>query len=162
VFERKVFQGGNMWNDALREYPLAVNADGSKRVPGAETVKDVASNPDGITFSQKVFQTADVRPLAIAANDGGPYVLPSLENVRNRTYPLALEVYAYVDPTPGTPLDPKLKEFLRYVLSREGQDAVMRDGKWLPLTAALVQEQRKKLDAIVAPIAFDSAQSRHR
>jgi ABC-type phosphate transport system substrate-binding protein len=162
VFERKVFQGGNMWNDALREYPLAVNADGSKRVPGAETVKDVAANQYGITFSQKAFQTADVRPLAIAANDGGPYVLPTLENVRNRTYPLSLEVYAYVDPTPGKPLDPKLKEFLRYVLSREGQDAVMRDGKWLPLTAALVQEQRKKLDAIVAPIAFDSAQSRHR
>jgi ABC-type phosphate transport system substrate-binding protein len=146
VFERKIFSGGNMWNDALREYPLALNADGSKRVPAAEIVKELGANPYGITFGHKAFQSADVKPLAIAAGENGPYVLPSLETVRNRTYPLFLEVYAYVDPTPGKPLDPKLKEFLRYVLSREGQAAVMRDGKWLPLTAALVQEQRKKLE----------------
>ncbi len=160
VFERKVFQGGNMWNDALREYPLAVNADGSKRIPGVEIVKDLAANPYGITFGQKAFQTTDVKPLAVAANDGGPYVLPTLENIRNRRYPLFLEVYAYVDPTPGKPVDPKLKEFLRYVLSREGQEAVMRDGKWLPLTSAVVQEQRRKLDAIVAPIALRSVPGR--
>lgn len=160
VFERKVFQGGNMWNDALREYPLALNADGSKRVPGAETVKGVAADPYGITFSQKAFEAGDVRPLAVAAHDGAPYVVPSLETVRDRTYPLSLEVYAYVDETPGKPLDPKVKEFLRYVLSREGQQAVMRDGKWLPLTAVLVQEQRKKLDAIASPVAFGSAPQR--
>ncbi len=157
VFERKVFQGGNMWNDSLREYPLALNPDGSKRIPDTEIVKDISANPYGITFSQKAFQTPDVRPVAIAATDSGPYVLPTLESVRNRTYPLSLEIYAYVDPTPGKPLDPKIKEFLRYILSREGQEAVMRDGKWLPLTVSMVQEQRKKLDAIVAPIALRSA-----
>ena len=47
---------------------------------------------------------------------------------------------------PGKPLDPKIKEYLRYILSREGQDAVQRDGKYLPLTAQVVREQLKKLD----------------
>jgi len=55
-------------------------------------------------------------------------------------------VYFYVDKAPGKPLDPKVKEFIRYVLSREGQDAVQKDGKYLPLTGALVVEQLKKLE----------------
>ncbi|TMA20960.1 MAG: phosphate ABC transporter substrate-binding protein, partial [Deltaproteobacteria bacterium] len=43
-------------------------------------------------------------------------------------------------------LEPNVKEFLRYVLSQEGQAEVQRDGKYLPLTAAIVREQLKKLD----------------
>ncbi len=42
-------------------------------------------------------------------------------------------------------MDENVKEFLRYVLSQEGQTDVMRDGKYLPLTAAVVREQLKKL-----------------
>ena len=153
VLERKVLEGGNMWNDSMREHPLAIGPDGARTVPGAELVKAVAADPYGITFSQAEFGTSDVNLLPIGGS-AWPAVLPSLASVRNRTYPLSLEVYAYLDPTPGKPLDPKLKEFLRYVLSREGQEAVQRDGKWLPLTAALVQDQRKKLDAIVAPVTL--------
>ena len=47
---------------------------------------------------------------------------------------------------PGRPLDPKVREFMRYVLSREGQDAVQRDAKYLPLPAHVVREQLRKLD----------------
>jgi phosphate transport system substrate-binding protein len=43
-------------------------------------------------------------------------------------------------------LDPKLKPFLRYVLSREGQETVARNCSYLPLTATVVREQLKKLD----------------
>ena len=43
-------------------------------------------------------------------------------------------------------MEPRLKEYLRYILSRQGQDAVQRDGKYLPLTAEVVREQLKKLD----------------
>jgi phosphate transport system substrate-binding protein len=43
-------------------------------------------------------------------------------------------------------MDPKVKESLRYVLSQEGQAGVMRDGKYLPLTADMVREQLKKLE----------------
>ena len=46
----------------------------------------------------------------------------------------------------GEPLDPAVKEYVRYVLSREGQRAVMEDGKWLPLTAEVVRKQLAKLD----------------
>ena len=44
------------------------------------------------------------------------------------------------------PVDPKVKEFLRYILSSEGQTQVMRDGKYLPLTADTVRAQLKLLE----------------
>ena len=68
------------------------------------------------------------------------------QTLRDRSYPLPDEVYFYVDRAPGRPLDPKVREFMRYVLSREGQDAVQRDAKYLPLPANVVREQLRKLD----------------
>ena len=55
-------------------------------------------------------------------------------------------MYAYLDASSAAQLDPKVREFMRFVLSREGQDAVMRDGKYLPLTAEVVRRELKKLD----------------
>ena len=83
--------------------------------------------------------------VAVAEKEGGPYVQMSIETVQNRTYPLYAEEYLYFNRKPGTPVDPKLREFLRYVLSQEGQQEVMRDGKFLPLTAAAAREQLQKL-----------------
>ena len=69
----------------------------------------------------------------------------TIETVQDRSYPLAGEEYFYLDRKPGQPLGSTLEEFLRYVLSRDGQQEVMRDGKFLPLTAKVVHEQLKKL-----------------
>ncbi len=57
-----------------------------------------------------------------------------------------MEVNIYLDREPGKPIDPKVREFLRYILSREGQDAVQRNAKYLPLPAHVVRAQLKKLD----------------
>ena len=46
---------------------------------------------------------------------------------------------------PGTKMDPKVREFIRFVLSQEGQELVQKDGKYLPLTADVVREELKKL-----------------
>ena len=66
--------------------------------------------------------------------------------MQNRSFPLIRDVYYYLKREKGKPIDPKLKEFLRYILSREGPDAVQRDGKYLPLTAEVAREQMRKLD----------------
>ena len=71
-------------------------------------------------------------------------------SVADRSYPLARSAYIYL--APDTPTgdraapDPKLREFLRYVLSREGQEQVVRDTTMLPLTLKFLLEQRRKLD----------------
>ena len=51
---------------------------------------------------------------------------------------------------PGKPLDPKVYEFIRFVLSRQGQELVQRDGKYLPLTAAIAAHQMRLLDEMEA------------
>jgi phosphate transport system substrate-binding protein len=66
----------------------------------------------------------------------------------NRSYPLSRDAYTYtyVNRAPGQPLEPRPREFLRYVLSREGQEIVAKNGNYLPLPAAFAAEQLKKLE----------------
>jgi phosphate transport system substrate-binding protein len=87
-----------------------------------------------------------LKPISLAPRDGGPYIDPTRENFQNRTYPLTRSIFIYLNRPPGKPIDPNSKEFLRYILSREGQEAVQREGKYLPLTAEVAREQLKKLD----------------
>ena len=87
-----------------------------------------------------------MKRLAIAPKAGGAPVAHTIENIQSRRYPLFNEAYFYTSVKPGAKMDPLVKEFLRYILSREGQEAVQRDGKYLPLTAEVVREQIKKLE----------------
>jgi len=87
----------------------------------------------------------EIKPIALAETDGGPYVMPGKSSFQDRSYPLARNIYIYLNRAPGHALDPKLHEFLRYVLSREGQEILARDGNYLPLTAQVVREQLAKL-----------------
>jgi phosphate transport system substrate-binding protein len=107
---------------------------------------DLANDPFGIGYSGAMFLNPATKTLAIAERQGASAVPLTIETVQNRTYPMLLEVYYYLDREPGKPVDPKLKEFLRFALSREGQEAIAKDGKYLPLTKAAVDEQLKKLE----------------
>ena len=59
-------------------------------------------------------------------------------------YPLARFLYVYVNRAPGKPLDPVVREFLRFVFSKEGQEIVVKDG-YYPLPAKVVQEELAKI-----------------
>jgi phosphate transport system substrate-binding protein len=153
-FQIKVFNGGDKWNPNYRQYV----EDGTKMVAeGAigETgsirymlVQELARNKYGIAWAgiPHAAGVPEVKVLALAAREGGPYVTPTWETVQDRTYPLSRSVFIYINRAPGKPLEPKQREFLRYVLSREGQDAVVRNANYLPLTAETVSEERQKLD----------------
>jgi len=146
TFERLVFQGGAKWNEQLVEFTNYKNAGGSTELEAKQVVDAVAQDPLGIGYSSIAFLTPGTKALAIAARGSDKYVELNLQTLRSREYPLADEVYFYVRRDPGRPLDPKVKEYLRYVLSREGQDAVQKDGKYLPLPARIVAEQLKRLE----------------
>jgi len=146
TFERLVFQGGGKWNEHLTEFTNYKNKDGTTELEAKQVQDAVSKDPYGIGFSTVAYQTPQTKPVAIAARGSKEFHELNLQNLRARRYPLYDEVYFYLDRKPGEKLDPKVREFVRYVLSREGQDAVQKDGKYLPLTAEVVQAQLKKLD----------------
>jgi phosphate transport system substrate-binding protein len=146
TFERLVFEGGGKWNEQLVEFTNYKNADGSTELEAKQVQDAVSKDPYAIGYSSVAYQTPQTKALAIARRGSASYAELNLQTLRSHDYPLFDEVYFYIDRTPGKPVDAKVKEFTRYVLSREGQEAVQRDGKYLPLPADVVREQLKKLD----------------
>lgn len=155
-FSDKVLGGSDKWNEKLRIYANyaspASGGEGSsmgfgrlKRGLNEDLVKErygiaYVGAPVGPNLPPQL------KLLEVAETAAGPYYAYTLDNLRSRRYPLYDEMYAYGDASTGKALDPKVREFLRFILSREGQEAVMRDGKYLPLTAEVVSRELKKLD----------------
>lgn len=151
-FELNVFHGGTKWNPNYREY---VESGGREIAPGdagpALSIKhmlsELAKNQYGIAYTGMQYgrTVPEIKAIALAAKDGGPYVEPTKQSFQNRSYPLARSIFIYLNRPPGKPLDAKINEFLRYILSRQGQQDVARSGAYLPLTADVVQSQIRKL-----------------
>ena len=120
--------------------------DEVKEQPGsASVVQGVTEDVAGIGYSGIGYRTSGVKPLALSLRDGEPAVESTAENVYNGTYPLARFLYIYVNKAPGQPLAPLVREFLKFVLSKEGQEIVVKDG-YLPLPASVAMEERKKIE----------------
>ena len=111
------------WGALMHVHGTCVNPDGSK-CPGYPRIK--------------------VLPISRSAD--APAIAPTADSVANRSYPLARDAYIYVNKSPGRPLDPKVREFLRFILSREGQQIILHGGPYSPLPAAVVRDQLKKLE----------------
>jgi phosphate transport system substrate-binding protein len=112
--------------------------DDVKEQPGSSAVvQAVASDKFAMGYSGIGYKTADVRAVPLAAKADKPAVEAVLENAYSGSYPLSRFLTIYVNKKPGAELDPLRREFLRYVLSKEGQADVIKDG-YYPLTAAMV------------------------
>ena len=156
-FSEKVMKGSNKWNEQMKEYSnktRAASRSGEGKDfatllgAGEQMTAEVAKDRYGITYTGILYRNPGVKTVALASASGGPFVAPTLETVQDRSYPLTREVYYYTNRAVGKTIDPLVKEYLRFVLSREGQEAVQRDGKYLPLTAGIVREQLRKLDEV--------------
>jgi phosphate transport system substrate-binding protein len=119
--------------------------DTVKEQPGsASVVLGVTEDKAGMGYSGIGYKTSGVKALALANKDGEAAYEPSYENVLSGKYPLGRMLYVYVAKEPNKPLPPVVKEFLTYVLSKEGQEVVVKDG-YLPLTAAVADKQHALL-----------------
>lgn len=120
-----------------------------KEQPGSSgVVQGVASDLYGIGYSGIGYRTSGVRALPLAGRDGVLYA-PSVENCHNGRYPLARFLFLYVNKAPGQPLAPLTLEFLRYVLSREGQEVVVRTG-YFPLSPVMSATIRQSIEHLPA------------
>lgn len=145
--ERLIFKGGDKWNEELKEYAHDETPAGATKLSTQSLLEDLSNDKYGIAYSNRGYAAQDkVKQIAVSDKPNGPFVEMTIETVQNPTYPLFEEEYFYLNRNPGQPIDPKIKEFLRYVLSRQGQTEVMRDGKFLPLTEAVVREHLKKIE----------------
>jgi phosphate transport system substrate-binding protein len=93
----------------------------------SSAVQAVAVDRNGIAFAPTFFRCLGVRTVPLIGADGQPY-LPTGPHCRDGRYPLAREFYIYLNKAPGKPLDAATTEFLRFVLSRDGQQTMIESG----------------------------------
>lgn len=140
IFRMLAFSRHQDWAPGLHEFrdaagPPAIDA-------GEQIVRAVADDPEGIGIANVHYLVPGVRILPIAPRSGAAPVTPSRATVADRTYPLTRSVYAVFGAGRSTAATPEVREFLRFILSREGQDEISRVGSYLPLTPARAASQR--------------------
>jgi phosphate transport system substrate-binding protein len=120
--------------------------DTVKEQPGsAAVINGVANDKGAIGYSGIGYKTADVRAIPLAKKADSLFVEPTFENALAGKYPLGRALYIYVAKKPHEPLPPQIREFLKFVLSKEGQEIVVKDG-FGPLSVKLIDEQLKILE----------------
>src|SRR5258708_7097469 len=149
-FQLRVLHNCDKWNPNYREYvetgsKMIGDDDKSAQLGGLQhMLKDeLARDRYGIAWTvvPQANKVPGLKPIALAVRAGGPYVVPSKATFHDRSSPLVRNLYIYLNRKPGTPVDPKLREFLRYVLSRDCQEAILALRNYLPLPAATVRGQ---------------------
>lgn len=116
--------------------------DSINEQPGsASVVQGVAESINGIGYTGIGYGTSGVRAVPI----GNPPVPPNRETAASGEYPLARLLYVTVNKHPNRPLPPLEREFFKMVLSKQGQEVVVRDG-YIPLPAAVVERFRAELE----------------
>ncbi|MDE2347457.1 MAG: substrate-binding domain-containing protein, partial [Gammaproteobacteria bacterium] len=113
------------WRDGIRYSPTVF-----------PIAAQVASDPDGLGYSGLAFLDASVKLVPLQRDPGGPFVPPTYGAVASAAYPLSRLVYLNLDRKPGQALAPALEQFLRFIVSRDGQQLVLDQGIYLPLRAA--------------------------
>ena len=150
-----ILGGSDKWNERLRIYANFVGSEGgSGSNMGFGRLKrglndDLAQDRFGIAYVGSPVGAnlaPELKLVEVSRQPGGPYYAYTIENLRERRYPLFDEIYAYTDGGSGAAVDPKVREYLRFIVSREGQQCVQRDGKYLPLTAEVSRAQLRKLE----------------
>lgn len=114
--------------------------------PGsASVVQSVSASLNAIGYSGIGYTTAGIRALPLSAKGAGNYVEASTENALSGKYPLARFLYVYVNKAPNKPLAPLEKEFIKMVLSKAGQQVVIKDG-YIPVPAKVAKAELAKLE----------------
>ena len=145
-FDKIVLSGSSKWNAELKDFDNGRDAKGEVINAGVYVLRALADDPYGIAYANLMYANSDIKALPLARAEGGPYIEPTRENVWQHAYPITRYTTVVLNRAPGQQVDPKVKEFLRYILSRDGMAAVVRDGAYLPLTEELIEQQLRKLE----------------
>ncbi|MGH7333193.1 MAG: PstS family phosphate ABC transporter substrate-binding protein [Candidatus Rokuibacteriota bacterium] len=131
-FKEHTLKNGD-FKDSVKEQP------GSAAVVQGVTVDRYALGYSGIGYA-----TAGVRAVPLTDKEGGKCVEATAENSYSGAYPLARFLYVYINKAPGKQLDPLTREFVKLMVSKEGQEVVVKDG-YFPIPAAIAKEELAKV-----------------
>jgi phosphate transport system substrate-binding protein len=144
------------WNGFEEFIRQRVLSKGDRRGEWREDVKfeklvfpvagNVANDRYGVGYSGAAYIDAAVKMIPLAANAGDEPVAATYENVALATYPLSRLIFFNVNKAPGKPLTPAIDEFLRFVLSKEGQQVVLDHASYIPLRGWQAKTSRMLID----------------
>jgi phosphate transport system substrate-binding protein len=131
-FKEHILKNGD-YKDAVKEQP------GSASVVQGVTVDRYAIGYSGIGYA-----TAGVRAVPLAEKAGAACVDATADNAYAGKYPLARFLYVYVNKAPNKSLDPLMREFVRFMFTKQGQEAVIKDG-YFPVPSSIAKEELAKV-----------------
>mgnify|MGYP003297148589 CR=1 FL=1 len=131
-FKEHVMKNGD-YKDTVKEQP------GSAAVVQGVTVDRYAAGYSGIGYA-----TAGVRAVPLSEKDGGKCVEAAADNAYSGAYPMARFLFVYINKAPGKALDPLTREFVKVIVSREGQEGVIKDG-YFPIPTSIAREELSKI-----------------
>ncbi|MFZ5603712.1 MAG: PstS family phosphate ABC transporter substrate-binding protein [Pseudomonadota bacterium] len=113
--------------------------------PGsASVVQSVAGSVNSIGYSGIGYTTSSVKAVPLAKKAGADFVAATAEKALTGEYPLSRALYIYVNKAPGKELQPLEREFIKMVLSKQGQETVVKDG-YIPMPAEMAAKALAKL-----------------
>jgi phosphate transport system substrate-binding protein len=119
--------------------------DSVKEQPGsASVVQGVTEDKYAIGYSGIGYKTSGVKALSLSEKEGDKSFSGDYNNVLKGDYPLSRFLNLYIVIDPNKPMDPLVKEFIKFIMSYEGQEIVVKDG-YLPLSYETVVEELAKL-----------------
>jgi phosphate transport system substrate-binding protein len=131
-FKEHALKNGD-FKDEVKEQP------GSASVVQGVTVDRYAMGYSGIGYA-----TAGVKAVPLAEKEGAKCVEATADNAYSGSFPLARFLYVYINKAPNKPLDPMTREFVKLMVSREGQEVVVKDG-YFPIPASIAKEELNKV-----------------
>jgi phosphate transport system substrate-binding protein len=149
IFFKTVVLKSMEWRCGIHTFANSTDPNG-KRIDSGQLIIDALSrDPAGIAISNSHYATGEVKPVALSLAADSGAVLPTRESIANGSYPLARAVYIFFNRNPEKPPEPRLREFLRFVLSAEGQQDVAHEGAYLPLPES---ERLEQLNALTVAL----------
>ena len=141
LIQDKVLLGGD-YKTSVHEQKSAPDK------PAIDAIVDaIAKDPYALGYGGLGYlQGKPVNALALAVKPQGPFYKGTYQEILHHRYPLSRFVYIHIDKIPGRPLDPKVREFVRYTLSAQGQKSIVDEGSYLPLTPDVVKQELGKLE----------------
>ena len=144
-FQKTVLKDSDKWNESMRDFDNGRRPDGDVINAGVYVLQALSEDKYGIAYANVLHATPSVKALALAGADGA-FVEPSVESAWHRAYPLTRYTSLVLKRQPGRPIEARVAEFVRYILSREGMAATVADGAYLPLNPALVEQELRKIE----------------